>query len=156
MTTTALPEGVPEDCDELIRIAVEYWLSIHPENGLPGRQHLDPLHIPKLLPYVRLVDVVGDPPRFRVRLMGSCVVDFYNEDLTGTWYDEAFPLFRGSEAEKTILKAINCRKPQFREGPPSYFKPKDHQRVQRITLPLARDGQNVDMLFVVHSYRGIC
>jgi len=38
----------------------EYWRSIFPETGWPGRQHFDPVDIPLLLGMCFLVDIVRD------------------------------------------------------------------------------------------------
>jgi len=152
MAPPTFSDCVPQDCHDYIRRAVEYWLSIHPETGLPGRQHFDPVDIPSLLPYLRLLDVTREPPRFRIRLMGTRVVHFYEKDFTGWWYDEAFPNFAGSDAEKSMIAAVRTGRPEYRNGPPSFFFPRDYKIVERVALPLARDRQNVDMLFIVHSY----
>jgi hypothetical protein len=58
----------------------DYWRSKAPAEGtLPGRRHIDPLDVPRLLPHIWLVDVVDEPRRFRVRLLGTALVE------TGTW-----------------------------------------------------------------------
>src|SRR5690242_1355091 len=53
----------------------DYWRSKAPGEGLlPGRRHIDPVDIPRLLPNVWLLDVVDDPRRFRVRLVGGALI----------------------------------------------------------------------------------
>jgi hypothetical protein len=99
---------VPGDCHENIRRAVEYWLSIHPPEGLPGRQHLDPADVPELLPYLHLIDFAGDPPKFKIRLMGTASVNFFEKDFTGRWYHDAFPEFTGSAAEELFAKTVQA------------------------------------------------
>src|SRR5690348_8213244 len=48
---------LPENCDHRLRELYEYWRSRHPAEGvLPGRQHFDPVDVPKLLPWIWLVD----------------------------------------------------------------------------------------------------
>lgn len=48
------------------RCLYEYWHSKRPSDAaLPGRQHVDPLEIPSLLPHLFLIDVVREPLRFR-------------------------------------------------------------------------------------------
>ena len=50
-----------------------YWRSLFPEDGLPGRQHFDPVDVPHLLRMLFLVDIVrgGKKIRFRYRLLGT-------------------------------------------------------------------------------------
>lgn len=73
-----------------VRALFEYWRSIHPGPGkLPGRAAFEPLAIVSLLPHIMLIDVVGQPPRFRYRLIGTRMVDALAGDFTGQWLDEA-------------------------------------------------------------------
>ena len=56
------------------RALYEHWQRIHPTPGaFPGRQHFDPLDVPKLLPNLWLVDVARDPWRFRYRVVGTAL-----------------------------------------------------------------------------------
>src|SRR6185437_15629433 len=68
-----------------------YWLSIKPRDGLPGRQHFDPLDIPDLMPRVWMLDVVRDPLRYRYRLAGTKEVETLEREVTGRWFDEVHP-----------------------------------------------------------------
>lgn len=68
-----------------------YWTSVHPAKGLPGRQHIDPLDIPDLLPGLWLLDVQHDPFRLRYRLVGTAIVQAYGRETTGQWLDESHP-----------------------------------------------------------------
>ena len=51
----------PETWHPTIRALYDYWVSVHPPGGLPGRQHIDPIAIPRLLPHLFMVDVSRDP-----------------------------------------------------------------------------------------------
>lgn len=79
------PAGV---CHEKIRAIVEYWKSIHPESGLPGRQHFDSCSIPELRRKIALIDVVGEPLRFRIRFLGPGIGGDAGEDNAGKWVAE--------------------------------------------------------------------
>lgn len=136
---------IPDDCHPKIKALVDYWLSIHPDKGLPGRQHFDPRDIPTLLSNIWLVDVFQEPLRFRFRLFGTRIVDYAGEDNTGKWLDERWPDF---DAE--VLKAvIDSKQPSWSRGA-SVFRPeKDYYELERVRLPLARDGETVDMILVL-------
>jgi len=63
-----------------------YWLAIRPVQGLlPGRQHFDPLAIPKVMPRLWLLDVVREAGtmRFRYRLVGTKEVETLQREVTG-------------------------------------------------------------------------
>lgn len=140
---SSLPD--PDSCDPKIRAVVEYWLSKHPESGLPGRQHIDPVDIPHLLPNVWLIDVVRDPLRFRFRLMGTLVVEYAGEDNTGKWFDERWP-----ESDPAFLHSVvETRQPTWARGRSNWRPEKDYFEIERVRLPLARDGETVDMILVL-------
>ncbi len=134
------------------RALYEYWLSIHPDSDtLPGRQHLDPIDIPSLLPNVWLVDVVKDPVRFRFRLFGTAHYGAMDRDCTGMWIDEAFPSFLGSEVYSDYINLIENGVPSYRKGPASFHIP-NYKTIERIMLPLAENGTDVNMILALTVY----
>lgn len=144
-------EGVNLDfdvsqCQPKIIQVLKYWLSIGPESGLPGRQHLDPLDIPHLLPNMRLIDIEGQPPRFKTRLMGTVLRDFFGEEQTGSYCDEIFPNFQETRIHRDLLTTITEKRPNWMRGHPLLHLEKDYVAVERIFLPFAADGDTVDML----------
>ena len=145
-----LPGNVSEDCHEKIRQIVEYWVSIQPPAGLPGRQHFDPLQIPALLPHIRLLDVIGSLPRFRVRLMGTQVREYMGAEQTGRWLDEVFPNLHGSVTHAELVKTVTMKMPRWRKGKPAIALDRIFLEMERVYLPFARDGRKVDMLLTFH------
>ncbi|HYM02237.1 MAG TPA: PAS domain-containing protein [Stellaceae bacterium] len=130
-----------------------YWLSVHPAGGgLPGRQHVDPAALPSLLPNIWLVDVQREPLRFRYRLFGTAQVTVVGSDLTGQWLDEAHPTFLTSVAYAQFVAAVERGEPGYRSGHPFIIVPKDYLMMERLILPLARDGTTVDMLLAISVY----
>ena len=134
-----------------VRALYEHWLSIHPGGGqLPARSGFDPMAVPLLLPNIMLLDVVGRPPRFRYRVIGTRIVDALGGDLTGQWLDEAHarggrkPVFPAYE--KVVAEAA----PQWRRGPPHFASYIDKcTGMERVFLPLASNGRDVDMILIV-------
>jgi len=137
---------LPPDCNPEIRKIVEYWRSIHPGAGLPGRKHFDPLDIPQLLPSIRMIDVVGDPPRFRTRLMGTKMVASVGKDHSGKWLDEAFTDFEKSSAYLGLHAVVRTRALNWRRGHPAMMHGKEYIIIERVYLPFARDAETVDMI----------
>jgi hypothetical protein len=135
-------------------MAVEYWIAIHPDHRLPGRQHFDPRDIPMLLSSIRLLDVCGRPPRLKARLIGTRMVDFLGRDYTGQWLDEAYPDLPGSAMERDYLYVITTGQPHWRLGEPYLTQHREFHRFERVILPFARDGVNVDMLVTVFEFFG--
>lgn len=142
--------GIPTDCHPKITCLFDYWLSIRPAAGvLPGRQHFDPREIHRLLNGIALIDVVHDPLRFRMRLVGTHIAEFRGCDRTGEWMDEAFPGFPGTDAHRQYIEAVETGTPRWVFGPASVSREGNRER---ILLPLASDGRRVDMLLVLLLY----
>jgi len=145
--------GLPKDCDESIREIHDYWLSIHPAEGLPARDHMDPLDVPSLLPKLWMANVERNPVRFRYRLIGSDVVQILGEDLTGQYFDECFENFDGSVPQTTLVDTCEQGCPAWRRGPAVLIR-KDYKfkQMERIFLPFANDGATVDLLLALSVY----
>ncbi|MEH6630445.1 MAG: PAS domain-containing protein [Halopseudomonas aestusnigri] len=138
--------------DTKTRALYEYWLSIHPsENMLPGRQHMDPIDIPQLLSNVWLVDIARNPVRFKFRLFGTAHAIAMEQDHTGDWIDEVYPDFTLSSTFPDYMKLYENGIPSHRRGPASFHIP-DYKMIERIMLPLARNGSDVDMILALTVY----
>lgn len=130
-----------------------YWQAIHPPNGLPGRQHFDPLAVPSLLPWLILVDVARDPLRFRYRLIGTAHVDSLGFNPTGRWFDEAHPNFGETSACREFVAVVERGEPAYYRGPLTFVTTKAYLEIERLTLPLARDGKTIDMLLCIAVHK---
>jgi hypothetical protein len=130
-----------------------YLAAKAPAGRLPGRQHIDPLEIPRLLPHLTLVDVVreADRLRYRFRLLGTDVVAKNAVDVTGKWIEEAFPPEPAAAITSAYDNVVATRTPHHWAsvmGVPG----RDHIRFERIVFPLASDGETVDMLIGVYAF----
>jgi len=139
--------GLPDDCSPEIVVAVEYWLSIRPGENLPGRQHFDPTDIPKMLRYTWLIDVNRDPLAFTFRLVGTGVVDFFGSDPTGHRLDHVFEDFENTIACRDFREVVEKREPRWRRGTATLSHGDKIGTLERIYLPFARNGSDVDMIF---------
>ncbi len=142
----------PPDCDARVRKLYDHWLSLHsPGAGLPGRQHFDPAAIPALLPWVWMMDVQRQPLRFKHRLVGTEHVRAMGRDFTGVWLDEAYPLFLTSPAYPQFVAAAGGQV-GYRRGPPVFHLSKDYLLMERLLLPLAQNGRDVDVILAITVY----
>jgi hypothetical protein len=145
----------PRDADKRIRQLHEHWHGLHPAGGgLPGRQHFDPMAVPRLLPFIWLADVQHNPLRFRYRLLGSEYLHIFGRDYTGRWIDELHPDFSGSPAHAQYVSAAERGIVGYRRGHTltAPILPKDYRWIERVILPLARDGKAVDMLLALSVF----
>jgi hypothetical protein len=134
-------DGPLPPCDAKIVLLHRYWCSIRPAGLLmPGRQHFDPADVPLLLPTIRLYDVHREPWRFRlVRILGR--------DPTGSWFDPNDAKASGKNSYDNLVLVAEGRGISYRRGFPLHFLPdKNHLSSERILLPLARNGCDVDIV----------
>jgi hypothetical protein len=143
----------PRGCHPKILEAYDYWLQIHPPEGLPGRQHFEPTEVPGLLRHLRILELDGDPPRFKVRVIGTQYGERLGRDATGRYLDELFEGFSGSAFHRALMGIVVNKRPVWRRGPLQWFCREQFSHVERIHLPLARDGSTVDMVLTVCVYQ---
>jgi hypothetical protein len=147
----ALPEGAAPK----IQVLYNYWQSIHPAGGaLPGRRHLDPIDIPELLPNIWMIDVQRPPLRFRFRLVGTEIVKFTGRDVTGRWLDEIYPDYENTDAFRMHRDCAESGRPGYRKSGVLSNPGRNYVEAERLYLPLAEDGQEVDIVLVMTLYIG--
>lgn len=124
-----------------------YWLSRLPPNRLPGRQHVDPLDLPKLLPWIHLVDVAWQSGtfRFRHRLVGTEITQRFGRDVTGLWFEDAYVGDYLAETIARFNKIVEQKAPYVWHLSHPVAE-RDFLEYDRLALPLASDGETVDML----------
>lgn len=127
---------------------LEYWQARKGDRALPGRPDLDPVDIGPLLPHIILIDVERAPERFRVRLVGTHVVDTLGRDNTGRYYDEVYRPEAYATFVEGIRRVIAGRAPLSGYGQVYFAAGREYLTYESLTLPLAADGRTVDMLLV--------
>ncbi|WP_181905189.1 PAS domain-containing protein [Aestuariispira insulae] len=69
----------------LCRSLYAYWETIRGARAMPSRSDFEPLDVPKLLPYVFLLDVQQEPLDFHYRIVGETIIRFSGQNLMGQW-----------------------------------------------------------------------
>jgi hypothetical protein len=175
-----LPPFPAEAADPRFRQFYDYWASRAPPGRLPGRQHIDPLDIPALLTGVMLYDVVavaaaagggaavagapgGDAMptdvtdadamptrvRFRVRIAGEMLVDVLGRNPTGRFIDEFIVDERKADVNDAFAAVARQRIAHYWENQ-LWTAGREYVRMQRLALPLARDGVSPDMVIAYY------
>jgi len=139
-----------EDIKELY----EHWLGLAPGGGLPGRQHFDPVLIPSLLPNIWLIDVHREPLRFWLRLAGSRIEEFAGKTIAGSWMAERLSGHELSRVTGALEQVVETKRPNWRRGKPRISWEKDYIEIERLYLPLASDGELVDMVLAMTVFAG--
>jgi len=148
----ALAAALAAPCHPLVADAIGYWRRIRPAPDLlPGRRHFDPVEVPRLLPYLGLLDVVREPRiRFRGRMAGTKVTDVFGAGLVGSFLDEVIPDFEKSKAAKDYRRVAIDGLPVWYRGAPTAKRGKSFLDIERLFLPLAEDGHVVDMILAIY------
>jgi hypothetical protein len=132
-----------------------HWLTKRGSRIAPPRSVMQLKEMAPFLPDLALIDVVGDPPRFRVRFDGTKVAEAYGEDVTGQFLDEIdLGAARAGIIDLCIRVVTECR-PQVARV--RYTKQRDGRlhEYERIVLPLSDDGKAVNMLMCVFAFEKI-
>jgi hypothetical protein len=131
-----------------------YWLAKRGSRIGPSRSAIRPEELALLLPNLALVDVVGDPPRFRFRLFGTNLAQGYGQDLTGKFLDQ---IDLGSVSLKKnvinfCIRIVRERRPQVVRV--RFIKQTDGRSLdyERIGLPLSEDGKAVSMILCAFAF----
>jgi hypothetical protein len=148
--------NIAPDCHPKIKALADYWLRIHPAAGLPGRRHFDPVDVPDLLPSIFLIDVAPGAVDFTYRLVGSRVVEFFGADFTGKSFLSAFVRPKAAHAYIDLCETVTAKQPRWRRGKTAFVPSREYTEIERVYLPLAGDGETVDMVLglLVARYAG--
>src|SRR3546814_6222745 len=99
-----------------LRSRYDYWENLRAGRAMPLRREFDPIHSPALLPNIILNEVVGTPPRFRIRVEGSAVAEARGFDATGRFLDEPGVIALQDDVLEAYARMMADRRPWYSEG----------------------------------------
>jgi hypothetical protein len=142
------PQGPISEADLDPRLAelLAYWRVKRGSRRFPARADIDPIDLRGLLGNINLLDVVrgASALRFRYRLFGSEFVFYHGGDLTGVWVDEIpNPVYRAQLGGLYAHVVATGATPMVSYD---YLLESRRHRFQALILPLAADGDAVDMI----------
>lgn len=125
-----------------------YWSSLKTGPQLPARRHVHPGDIKRLLPTVSLTDVLrasGAPHDFRVRLAGTGLYGVYGREITGRRLSEVYNSSAADYWRAELGRVVTERRPAVGVHSLSW-RGASHLSILWLRLPLASDGETVDMI----------
>ena len=127
-----------------------YWASLKEGARLPGRRHLDPGGIKRLLPTVSLIDVCHPvtptaPQDYRMRLAGTGLYGVYGREITGKKLSEIYNTAAADYWRVELGKVVAEGRPAVGVHNLSW-RGASHLSILWLRLPLAADGERVDMI----------
>lgn len=143
---------LPSEASEAeFRELLAYWQSKLVPGLLPGRQHIDPAELsPRYLSQLLLLEVVEGAGakqrrRYRFRVAGTAFATIAGREATGLFYDEIGAAERAAAAIAALDLVVERKAPVFMAGHVT-ISAQSYHWVKRLALPLARDGNRVDMI----------
>lgn len=138
----------PSDRDlndpRLVRLRA-YWDGLKRGGRLPSRDDIDPSDLVPVLPVMFLIDVLA-PGGYRYRLVGTEVVAGMGYDMTGQLVSRAYAGPDWNEIRKDYEFVVENRRPCLTINDVT-LRPVNLRKVyRRLLLPLAADGETVDIL----------
>jgi hypothetical protein len=127
---------------------LSYWRSRRQRGRLPGRDHIDPCDFKRHLPTVSLIDVrrdAEDRPAYSLRLAGTGLYSVYGGEITGKALTDVYAPEAAAYWRAELDRIVESRCPGV--GVHSLaWRGTPHLSILWLRLPLARDGDRVDMI----------
>ncbi|NIA69832.1 PAS domain-containing protein [Pelagibius litoralis] len=123
----------------------QYWLARCDGRRAPARADIDPIDIPKLLPYVTLTEVLGDGARFRYRLAGTKVEERFGCSLTNCFVEDLMQGAYLTYVQDLYKKLLASFAPLYSESSFGLDRTPTF-RAKRLMLPLSDNQQSANMV----------
>jgi hypothetical protein len=137
--------------DPILLGLFEYWDRKRGDRAMPARRDLDPTEIPRLLPHLRITEILDGCTRFRYRLVGTAVVEAYGVDFTGKYTDELYNGERKLNIERHCRLLYEKKRPIFLRS--RYVTAKGYDvMANRLLAPLSNNGVEVDMMIAALTF----
>jgi len=134
---------------QIVRV-LEIWQSAASANPFPAAGSLGPNELKSVLPDVHIYTVAADPPRYRVRLIGTRMTEHIGRNLSGKSVDD-IPLDTLRHVISGLLGAVETGRTWLHlMAPRAIALPNgDHKALESIWLPCAKDGTTIDRVIAV-------
>ncbi len=122
----------------------DYWQSLKHGKSMPSRDDFDPMAIPSSLPYIVVMDVTPNQPKFKVRLAGSKCGSSHSSK--GKYINDMPDM---KPVLKLLIKCVETKSPNF------YFttQKRDNGLIRfysSLIVPFSSDDKNVNYVMACH------
>lgn len=131
-----------------------YWASQRRRTRLPGRRDIEPMALKRHLPTVSLINVEPQGGGFRFRLAGTGLYPVFGREITGLDLDQVYPAEDAAYWREQLQ--IVAREGRPAAGQHSLaWRGSGRVSILWLRLPLASDGETVDMILGYDSVIGL-
>ena len=130
---------------------VAYWERKRGARTMPAPRDIDPVEIPRLIPWLTIADVTYDPLDFRYRLMGTRIVEAGGVDRTGQSLRENHSGERLEERLVALENLLENKGPIALGGRLDWLG-RGYRKFQCVHLPLSEDGERVSRLVAAYAF----
>jgi hypothetical protein len=131
-----------------------YWAALKHGPRLPGRHDIHPRDFKRLLPTVSLIDVIGEPLDFRLRLAGTGLYGVYGREITGRTLKDVYNSAAAEYWRTELAKVVEDRRPGVGVHNLAW-RGSGHLSILWLRLPLATNGRDVDMILGYDAVVGV-
>ena len=128
-----------------LRHVISYWFDTCGGRPMPARRDISPIEIPSVLSQIWLCDYLSESDRFRYRLAGEEINDFWGLNLSGKYLDEIVPANRQASVTNRARMAIELPAIVYDRACLSLTE-EITRNGERIIPPLSDDGRTVNAL----------
>ena len=122
-----------------------YWASLRQGGRLPSRANIHPGDFKRHLPTVSLIEVRSNPRDYHLRLAGTGLYGVYGREITGHSLEEVYNSAAADYWRAELDKVVEQRRPGVGVHNLSW-RGAPHLSILWLRLPLASDGDRVDMI----------
>ncbi|MGE5768212.1 MAG: PAS domain-containing protein [Bacteroidota bacterium] len=137
---------LPDDC---ARQLWRWWSAADRHAVPPRREDFDPTDFPRVLPGITIFQVERDPWRFRVRLVGTRIVQETSRDTTGVYLDQ---LENCETVAARASWAAESRQPYFMPAAPVAWTSRKYKHYSALALPLVDGSGRTCMILYYMSF----
>jgi len=130
---------------------IAYWERKRGTRLMPAPSDIDPVEMPRLLPYIAIGDITRDPLDMRYRLMGTRLVEMGGVDRTGTSIREGHSGERLAQRLAALERMLAAPGPVALGGRLDWLD-RGFRRFECVHLPLSADGVSVTRLLAAYAF----
>jgi len=124
----------------------EYWDRKRGSSRWMPKQGMDPAELVDILPNLFMLDAIGVPPRFRVRLVGTSVVRLVGRDNTGRYFDDFVERDKQAAALAPYIAVIDLERPIAKRGALIWLDNRSWIETEALFFPVSRSGLATDLI----------